>query len=384
MSKQPRLTFVSTVHPSPISPGTGRFNAVMLRGLADAWQITAMVPVPWRQWGHAPAQPTHHTHDYPVHPFRYWYLPGTLGRASQGRLLYQQLERAARRSLVAAPPDLVLSYWAYPDADAAGRLAAHLDVPAAVVIGGSDILLQAASPGAHRTRVVRAILRHQMVFAVGEDLRDKLRDSGIPEARLRVLHRGVDRHHFHPGDRQESRLRLGVPAGRRVVLWAGRMEPVKDLGTLVRAVGALPSERRPILVLVGGGRESERTVALAREQQVDLLTPGQLTPARLGEWYRAADLFALSSTSEGTPNVLLEARASGLPIVTTDAGGAGDLGRRLGAPVVPIGDHAALARAIDGVLHGGETQWMPDDIPSLTTAADVFSKDLMELVHRGR
>jgi len=297
-------------------------------------------------------------------------------------LLYQQLERAARRSLVAAPPDLVLSYWAYPDADAAGRLAAQLGAPAAVVIGGSDILIQAA-PGGQRKRVLRAILRHQMVFAVGEDLKGTLSDAGIPEARLRVLHRGVDRHHFHPGDRQESRRRLGIPADRKLVLWAGRMEPVKDLGTLVRAIETLPTDRRPLLALVGAGREADRTTALARELQVDLLMPGQLGPEQLGEWYRAADLFALSSESEGTPNVLLEARASGLPIVTTDAGGAGSLGRRLGTPVVPVGDHAALGRAIDTTLRDGDPQSMSDDIPSLASASAALSNDLMELLHRG-
>ncbi len=382
MNALPRLAFISTVHPSPTSPGTGRFNNVMLQGLAETWQVTATVPVPWRQ-RKTTSLPATDLGGYPIHPFRYWYMPGPMGRASQGSLLYHQLRRAVRRTLLTEPPDLVLSYWAYPDADAAGRLAARLGVPAAVVIGGSDILVQAAKPR-QRDRAVRAILRHQMVLAVGEDLKGALLHAGVPESRLRVLHRGVDRRHFHPGDRGESRRQLGIPAGREVVLWAGRMEPVKDLDTLVRAVGALPAERRPILALAGAGREAERTKELARNLHVDLLMPGQLGPEQLGEWYRAADLFALSSESEGTPNVLLEARASGLPVVTTDAGGAGTLGRRLGAPVVPIGDHLALSDAIDRVLRHEDTQSTPDDIPSLASASAALSHDLMELVHRGR
>jgi glycosyltransferase involved in cell wall biosynthesis len=320
---------------------------------------------------------------YPVDAFRFWYFPGPWGRDGQSGRLYHRLRHTDLGDAAAGTPDLLLSYWAYPDADAAGRLAAARRIPSAVIVGGSDLLVQARDP-AHRRRVLGAIARHQRVFAVGEPLRDALVNAGVAEARIRLLERGVDRRHFHPGDRTASRVAVGLPTDRPIVVWAGRFETVKDLPTLVRAVATLPPPARPLLARIGAGSQTTSVARLAAQLGVELVRPGPLAPRDLGQWYRAADLVALSSLSEGTPNVLLEAAASGTAIVTTDAGGAGALARRLGAPVVPIGDHRALGQAIAESLAQGPPP--PDTaalIPTLEAASARLSDHLREVLDHG-
>ncbi len=378
--RRPTLAFISTVHPSPAFPGTGRFNAAMLRGLQSDWDVSAAVAIP----GHRLSRPSQaaFTADYPVDAFRFWYLPGEWGRAGQSNSLLRSLRRILAADGRPAP-DLILSYWAYPDGDAAGRLADDLRRPSALIVGGSDLLIQAQHP-AHRLRVQRALARHQLIFAVGTDLQRALTEAGVPAEKIRLLQRGVDRRHFFPGDQAAARAITGLATDRQVILWVGRMEPVKDLPTLIQAVATIPSG--PLLVLVGEGSQQRRAVDLARQYRVELRLPGAQTPAALGDWYRAADVVALSSRSEGTPNVLLEALASGRPIVTTDAGGAGQLGRDIGAPVVPINDHRSLGDALDQVLGHRITQQPDADarIPTLEAASARFSDQLRELLDHGR
>jgi glycosyltransferase involved in cell wall biosynthesis len=85
--------------------------------------------------------------------------------------------------------------------------------------------------------------------------------------------------------------------------------------------------------------------ACGLEDRVKMMGP--LLFERLGDWYRAANLFVLPSRSEGLPNVLLEAMACGTPFVATRVGGIPEIARGLDSRLVTPGDHAALANAIE-------------------------------------
>src|SRR5690606_36610227 len=128
--------------------------------------------------------------------------------------------------------------------------------------------------------------------------------------KVTVIRRGVDRGIFHPGDRRTARLRLGIPAERTTLVSAGRLVPVKDHRTLIRACTALQEDFPDLACYVLGdgplhkSLRSEIAVAGLR-RRVHLI--GAQPQHALGDWYRAADLVVLPSLSEGIPNVLLEA-----------------------------------------------------------------------------
>ncbi|HHH36476.1 MAG TPA: glycosyltransferase [Gammaproteobacteria bacterium] len=151
------------------------------------------------------------------------------------------------------------------------------------------------------------------------------------------------------------------PGQPPVILGAGRLVEQKDFPTLVRAFGLLRRERDARLIIVGGAknemvtaRRREELLALAREMGVDadVHLPGYVPSEQVPAYMARAALFALSSVYEGFGNVLVEAMAQGCPVVSTDCrSGPSEIleGGKWG-PLVPVGDHEALAGAMKAVL----------------------------------
>ncbi len=179
------------------------------------------------------------------------------------------------------------------------------------------------------------------------------REIGIPQHRISVIRNGVLTDRFCPGPREPGVLPPGFAAPGICVIGAiGRFEAVKGHATLVRAFLAM-LERRPELrarvrlMLVGDGRlRGELEAMLAAAGAADLAwLPGMRddTP-RL---YRAMDVYALPSLGEGISNTLLEAMATGLPVVATRVGGnSGLVAEGETALLVPPDDPGALAAAL--------------------------------------
>jgi glycosyltransferase involved in cell wall biosynthesis len=137
-----------------------------------------------------------------------------------------------------------------------------------------------------------------------------------------------------------------------VIVSAGRLVPVKDQATLINAFALLRAERPARLVLFGEGPLEGALRAQAERLGIagSILLPGYVNDPAL--CYQLADLFVLSSTSEGFGNVLIEAMAHGVPVVSTDAphGPREILAGGQHGPLVPVGDAPALAAAIGQVL----------------------------------
>jgi glycosyltransferase involved in cell wall biosynthesis len=186
------------------------------------------------------------------------------------------------------------------------------------------------------------------VLTVGAELRDRVIELGVPGERVHALRRGVDARLFHPGDRQHSRRRLGLPGEPRILLWVGRMVPVKGLEVLI-AAGARLRERGVAfqMYLVGDGPLAGRVRSWIRAAGCAHVAHlvGPVDHDRLPDWYRAADITVLSSHSEGVPNVLLESLACGTPFVATRVGGIPEIAGE-SSDLVPPGDADALAGAL--------------------------------------
>jgi glycosyltransferase involved in cell wall biosynthesis len=164
-------------------------------------------------------------------------------------------------------------------------------------------------------------------------------------SRLHVVPNGIDVVRFAPNDGQRRKIReeLAIPDDAWVVGTVGRLAPEKDQALLVDAMGSLLCATRH-LVIVGDG--AERGALRAR---VDA-NPGRDYVHMLGDredvesLLAAFDAFALTSRTEGLPLVLLEAMATGLPVVSTAVGGIPDLVKDgVTGFLVPAGDRGSLA-----------------------------------------
>lgn len=174
--------------------------------------------------------------------------------------------------------------------------------------------------------------------------------AGIPHNRLRLVKGGIDAALVNQA-KTLDREQLGVPKEAAVIFWAGRLDPVKGLTTLIDAFASLAESHNAHLLLAGDGPLGESLQH--RIAQAGLVGRVQLLGSRkdVHALLKTADLFVFPSRTEGLPNALLEAMAAGLPIVTTDVSGCRDLieHERTGL-LVPYGDTARLAKSMDRLL----------------------------------
>lgn len=168
--------------------------------------------------------------------------------------------------------------------------------------------------------------------------------------------KGVDATLFTP-DGSNRKKDLGLE-GKPVVLTVGRLVPIKNTSLLLEAM-PIVRERVPNaqLVIAGDGSErarlEEQTERLRLRGAVHFL--GYVAPGDLPAVYRSADVFALPSQFDNSPNVVLEAMAAGLPVAATDVGGVrGFVEQGAGGELVPAADARALAHAVAAWLESKE------------------------------
>jgi D-inositol-3-phosphate glycosyltransferase len=148
---------------------------------------------------------------------------------------------------------------------------------------------------------------------------------GADSDRIEVLPPGVDHRLFSPGDREAARARLGHPGGR-VLLFVGRIQPLKGLDLAVRALAEIDDA---VLWAVGGpsGADGPRELERVQKLAADLGVAERLLilPPRphheLVDYYRAADVCLVPSRTESFGLVALEAAACGTPVVAASVGG---------------------------------------------------------------
>jgi sugar transferase (PEP-CTERM/EpsH1 system associated) len=242
-----------------------------------------------------------------------------------------------------------------------GVLASCLTLRPAVIHSehGRDIA-DPAGMNFRRNLTRRALaFRARKFVTVSKDLDCWLRRTvGVPESKLILIPNGVDIECFRPGKEHALRTDLGIAQDEFVVGTVGRLDPIKNHEGLVHAVRMLHEQGYKVrLVIIGDGPNRSRIETILKSSNIEdrvLLLGARTDVASL---YRTFDTFVLNSVAEGMSNTLLEAMASGLPIVCTAVGGSvelvcdGDSG-----VLVEPGDDGALAKAIQKYMDSSETR----------------------------
>ncbi len=266
-----------------------------------------------------------------------------------------KLVRAFRR----LRPDLVHTHTA--KAGALGRVAARLaGVPAVVHTFHGHVLEGYFSPGVTRLflQIERALARvTDRIITLSPRLRQAILGMGIGRPdQVQVIPLGLDLDPFLRVSSGPADLRttLAIPLGAPLLGIVGRLVPIKDHPTLFQALTLLEAgSSAPHLVVVGDGERREPLRRLAHQlglaSRIHFLGWRTDLQAILGE----LDMVICCSRNEGTPVALIEAMAAGIPVVSTDVGGVGDL------------------------VVQGETGWLvpPDDPPALAQAVQRLLED---------
>lgn len=161
------------------------------------------------------------------------------------------------------------------------------------------------------------------VFVNSEQYRKCWIDRGFPPEKLKILPRGLDTDLFNPGRRDLSFWPRSGRNGQAIrLLYVGRISREKDLDVLAAAYDQVRKMGNPVqLFLVGHGPYTEALSAALP----DAVFLGYLTGESLAKAYASADIFVFPSTTDTFGNVVIEAQASGLPVIVSDLGGPKEL-----------------------------------------------------------
>lgn len=349
-----RVLAITKIFPNAAEPLAAPFNRQQFAALREHCELSILATIPWfpgagllSKWSTAgklarvPRREQIHGMDV-SHP-RTLFVP-KLAMATWGPLYAASIAPALApyRNKI----DLVLGTWAYPDGFASVIAARMLGVPCVVKLHGSDINLIAKEAGPRRM-TSWALPQAARIVAVSRALADEVVALGVQRDRVTIVMNGVDGELFRPRDRLAARDELGLPRGP-IAVYVGNLKPEKgvlDLGTAWASV--LRDVPDATLVVVGDGPLHGELVAMTRPlgERVRLIARQPLE--RVPSYLAAADLLVLPSHHEGTPNVVLEALASGRRVVATAVGGVPDLitNPTLGS-LVPASDPDALASAL--------------------------------------
>ena len=344
---RPRLWVVTECYPNPRGVSNCAFAHRQLVGLTRAgWDVRVLLPngwfpriawrlaPAWRQARHASIPAGWTVDGISVQDLRYQNrVPSRLSRPlSASARVRDALENKLRAAHVRADTDMVMAMFALPYGHAAHDAARSVGLPYVVQLRGDDVWVWPHSSEQNRQGFNLAVTQADLVLSVSRSLlteAQRLCADRLPPAV--VVPNGIDSTTFRPttnaGERRAARAALGILPNELAILCVGdaiARKGWKELFAAVAAAARKQSGQKVVVIATLASLPPEidvvREAALLPEN-ARLIVKRGLPRLEMAELYRAVDLFCLPSHWEGLANAVLEALASGLPVITTNVAG---------------------------------------------------------------
>lgn len=346
-----KVLVASRLYPSSAYPSRGTFVHEQVRFLNAHCDLEIISPIPyfpplpgrgrWSAYGRVGQRET--LDGLEVRYPRYLSFPR--------RLFFTGLWRrylGALRRVGGSVPDLIHAHLAYPDGLAAIEYGRQVNRPVVISVHGHDVREIPDACSEWRALVSRALTGAELVIASSGDVRERVRELGVADDRIRSIPQGVDCSLFRGADRQPG-------DGGWQLLYVGRFDVRKGMGVLLEAMHEVRRERGDVRLRLVGGSPVSGTADDFREQARGLEDCVEFVDEKSHEdipaLMAAADVFVLPSFYDSFGIVLIEAMACGLPVVATRCGGPEDIVEEGMGILVAVGDARALARGILTVLN---------------------------------
>lgn len=189
-----------------------------------------------------------------------------------------------------------------------------------VVYGrGGDVY----SPWVFKKIISKIIIKNAgAVIALTEDMKQEM--TKIYKRDITVIPNGLDITKFINLSKENIRRKMNIPNDVKIIIFIGRLKSVKGVEYLIEAMGLLgQKDVKTKLLLVGDGAERERLEQLVKELELtkNVMFVGRVSNEDIPKFLTMSDILVLPSLTEGFPNTILEAMASGLPIIATNIRG---------------------------------------------------------------
>jgi len=265
----------------------------------------------------------------------------------RSRQFYRQAEMDLAQSV--GEFDVIIGQMGCPGGYAAVKLARKYGKPSIVGLRGSDVTSYLKIPILKR-QAKWTYLHCDRIVTVSEDLKKQLSYLKINSEKVSVIRNGINPI-FQITDKALSRKKLNLP-DKPIILFVGYLIPRKGVKYLINAIFKMKRHPDCQLYLIGEGDEEANLKKLTVERDMSdrVHFIGEVNQSDMVTWYNAADLFCLPSLREGIPNVMLEALACGIPVVTTDIGDNSKIINENNGVLVLPEDANLLVKAIEKTL----------------------------------
>ena len=366
-----KVLFLSNLFPDAREPRRGLYNARMIKHLAALAEVRVIAPRPTLAvtgWTRKPIR-EHRPEDRDLRPLfpAVPYIP-RIGSRWNHRMMAWALRPHLGKVVREFQPEIILSSWIYPDSCAVAELLDEFQLPCISIAQGSDIHQYLGNP-VRRAIILQSLAKVNHVITRSQELARLVKEAGIAASKVSTIYNGVELDHFSPGNQATARRELGLPGDGKLILYVGNFYPVKAPDFLVETFSRIP-DASTHLIMVGAGplvdQVKTQITSKGLTERVHLM--GSQPPEQVAKYFRAADLLCVPSVNEGVPNVILEAFASGLPVVAGRVGGIPEIVTRpeLGK-LVDSREPAAWAKALAGALEN------PRDLEKIRAHGQTYS-----------
>ncbi|MDD4869226.1 MAG: glycosyltransferase [Kiritimatiellae bacterium] len=363
------LITISNLFPRPDQPQRGLFNAELFEAMADVLRIqdsgscvqnVCLVPE-WRiwkwpkimRWNKQYSESGIQISEFNIQTIYcpVFYLP-LIGRNLSWWFYGLSLAKLVNKT---EGYNAVFSTWLYPDGVTATRFAVEVGLPAWIMVQGSDTF-HLENP-IRRKMILKACSKAKGIICVCKALADRIIDAGVDVVKVHVVPNGLDSKLFKYRGKEEVYKELQAVVQHsafsiqhsKIILFVSNLVPVKGPDIMLKIWATLVTRSRKSevsnqnlqLMIIGDGnlrkKLEKQVIELGVSNSVIFL--GNRPHEEVALWMNAVDCLCLPSRTEGMPNVVIEALASGLPVVATDVGGVSELLKNEpGARIVPIAE----------------------------------------------
>jgi len=340
-----RILVITNLYPVPWGVNRASFNKQQFDRLALKTDVSIVILLPWTEWKkhYNECQSTDKIKYCP-----YFYIP------KFGRRLVPFFQRLSLFCILPwmkkQQADVLYSSWGFPDAVASSMINKRLKLPFFVKVHGTDVN-ENTQYSARKELMGKWLSKADTVFCASKALASRLKDAGVPESKLAVNYNGVNAQLFYPTESHSD---------EKSIIFVGSLIPTKGVNELVEAFIDLQKEIPDVkLDIIGEGPLKKLLHEKAQQYQLNICIHGSIPLEQVAEKVRMSSLLVLPSYREGVPNVLLEAFASGIPVVATNVGGIPEVvNESVGILVEPQNVKQLKSAMIDAV----NKTWIKEDI----------------------